>query len=608
ERVNAGEVSAAPPKVAPPGVLTAEAVAEIFRPKDVPAFVVELLGRYPRLALFVLIVAVLVALLLALLVPWPAGLLLAAFVLAVGIFLFVLLSRWAWRLRASEAVGPAARTPEAVDALPGVSNFEVLEPGASFTPSGRGPDSVEASRFKDALRDAFEVTAAAADAGRVPVRSPLPLDEFVSDGYASLRPRDTIGRRVWAGVFVPPRVRDGLVFRFEVFWEPMAYPVIDEPMYKPLTQRSSELFLPNINLIEQNSLTLLETNQRFIESYMVGLNHEFARELLWREYPTDQRGSYFRQFWDVHGFFNHENLDDETLKEKLRDIPPLHLWSKFSHLGDHNNREPGTSDKADLVLVIRGELLKRYPTAVIYAHRACWQREEVTPADKNRPPCERSGAIDSRRERRLVSLTAAEEASPPPEKVRTPLYEAKVEPDIYFFGFSLTVEEAKGGTGDKETDDPGWFFVIKERPGEPRFGLDTDKQPQLNDWNDLSWQDVQPKPAGSFIEVSTAPAAFPLVAPGPGDDEKGQQHDEDVHVSWGHSMTSAEMAYILFQAPVLVAVHASEMLGKLRCDRWPTSNRHATSYARAANSATRPTTPSPPSANGSSASPRARRS
>ena len=35
---------------------------------------------------------------------------------------------------------------------------------------------------------------------------------------------------------------------------------------------------------------------------MVGLNHEFARELLWREYPTDQRGSYFRQFWDVSGY------------------------------------------------------------------------------------------------------------------------------------------------------------------------------------------------------------------------------------------------------------------------------------------------------------------
>ena len=43
----------------------------------------------------------------------------------------------------------------------------------------------------------------------------------------------------------------------------------------------------------------LETNPRFIESYMVGLNHEMARELLWREYPTDQRGTCFRQFWDL---------------------------------------------------------------------------------------------------------------------------------------------------------------------------------------------------------------------------------------------------------------------------------------------------------------------
>ena len=79
----------------------------------------------------------------------------------------------------------------------------------------------------------------------------------------------------------------------------MAYPGIDLPMYEPLKAISAELFLPNINLIEQNSITLLETNQKFIEAYMVGLNHEFARELLWREYPTDQRGSYFRQFWDV---------------------------------------------------------------------------------------------------------------------------------------------------------------------------------------------------------------------------------------------------------------------------------------------------------------------
>ena len=43
-----------------------------------------------------------------------------------------------------------------------------------------------------------------------------------------------------------------------------------------------------------NSVTLVQPNSRFIEAFMIGLNHEMGRELLWREYPTDRRGSYFR--------------------------------------------------------------------------------------------------------------------------------------------------------------------------------------------------------------------------------------------------------------------------------------------------------------------------
>jgi hypothetical protein len=307
---------------------------------------------------------------------------------------------------------------------------------------------------------------------------------------------------------------------------------------------------------------LLETNQRFIESYMVGLNHEFARELLWREYPTDQRGTPFRQFWDVRGFFNAENLDDEALKEKLRDIPPLHKWSKASKLGEHDNREEGGANEEELVLVIRGELLKRYPTAVIYAHRACWQRKTITPADNDKDPCLRSGPIDNTQERRLAPLTPAEEEKPPRTKVLTPLYEAKVDPDIYFFGFDLTVEKARGGTGENPDDDPGWFFVIKERPGEPRFGLDTEQPPKLQVWNDLSWPQVQPNPPGSYIEIATAPATFPLSFPSAADQEKEVQYQDDKKIVWSRDMSSAELAYILFQAPVLVAVHASEMLAK----------------------------------------------
>src|SRR5690606_24588261 len=91
---------------------------------------------------------------------------------------------------------------------------------------------------------------------------------------------------------------------------------------------------------------------------------------------------------------------------------------------------------------------------------------------------------------RLVELSPSQEEKPPRDIVKTPLYQAQVAPDIYFFGFDLTAEEAKGDDGTQEGDDPGWFFVIKERPGEPRFGLDIDKQPAINIWNDLSWEDV----------------------------------------------------------------------------------------------------------------------
>ena len=53
------------------------------------------------------------------------------------------------------------------------------------------------------------------------------------------------------------------------------------------------------------------------------MNHELARELLWREYPTDQRGTYSRQFWA------HRNTGDPTdqydLQHRLHEAPELTL-------------------------------------------------------------------------------------------------------------------------------------------------------------------------------------------------------------------------------------------------------------------------------------------
>lgn len=563
EAVNAGKANAAPPKVAPTGVFTNDDAAQSVRTDEVPAWLADWLRPYPNLPLIVLMIAIMLALFLLVFLPGIVAVVISILLVGAGFYFYRRLSQWKKALAAVDILTESKQTPEAIDQLPPVSDFVVSEPDSGFIPRQGGTDSVEAARFKVALRESYRLGVATAQVGAAMVKTKLKLDHVATTAIQSIAPRQTIPKRILAGVFVPPRIRDDVVAEpSKSFVEPMAYPVIDQPMYEPLKDRSSELFLPNINLIESNSITLLETNQRFIESYMVGVNHEFASELLWREYPTDQRGSSFRQFWDVRSFFNSANLNNEELKEKLRDIPPLHKWQKDSELGSHDNREEINESEDELVLVIRGELLKRYPTAVIYAHRACWQRDTVNAADRDRHPCDRSGAIDNTVERRLIGLTLAEEANPPREKVLTPLYEAKVDPDIYFLGFDLTVKKAKGGTGANPNDDAGWFFVIKERPGEPRFGLDTQQQPARSVWNDLSWPEVQPNPPGSFIQIATAPVSFPLSAPGVEDEEKLIQHNDDKKVAWSRDMSSAELAYILWQAPVLVAVHASEMLPK----------------------------------------------
>jgi hypothetical protein len=548
ERVNLGEASAAPPKVVAPGLPTEERLADELRPRDLPAAWLDWLLRHPWLRFLPLALALLLVLLL-LLVSAPV-----AVVVGVGAVLVagaVWLARRAGailrRARATQALRPETRTPASVDQLPASPDFHIGTPGTDPAPTIGATDSAEAARFKESLRNLYTVDAVER-AIELPVRRPLELPVIAQATIDRLRPERTIPPRVLASVVVPPRIHEQLV---ETFGEVMVYPEFDLPMYEPLKAISSELFLPNIQLIEDNSITLLETNQKFIESYMVGLNHEFARELLWREYPTDQRGSYFRQFWDVRGFLAEAAADANVLRERLRDVPELHRWATDSALGDHDNREAQGDKEEELVLVIRGELLKKYPTAVIYAHRADWERT----AD---------GTIDKTRPRKLVPLTSTQEANPPRDLIKTPLYEAKIDPDIYFFGFDLTPEKARGGQVVDGQEDPGWFFVIKERPGEPRFGLDIPQaapQATIHTWSDLAWTDVlNTYTPGAFLRVGER--AVTLTDPGGASDAK-RQFDDDSRYRWQADTQAAELAYILYQLPVLMAVHAAEMLTKV---------------------------------------------
>jgi len=540
-RVNSGEVRTTPVKSRPTGAIGLDAVIDTVAPSS------GLTGLFEGGA-WKGFVPLIVALVLAVVLGISGALAAAVVVLILGVAVSAGLYKALQRARAANAVREAGQTPGSVDALPFSPNFTFTEPNAaSATIEVRrtGVDGAESARFKSALKDLYSFTQAGAVSDTVgengPVRARLDLSREAQDVIEALDPTVTIARRAASLIKLPSRVRAEQVTSFA---EVMAYPVFDLPMYKPLAELSAELLIPNVNLIDSNSITLLETHQRFIEAYLVGLNHEFARELLWREYPTDQRGSYFRQFWDVSGFLAGPVADPDALREQLRDVPPLHKWLAQSKLGGHDARRPPGSTEEDLVLVIRGELLKRYPTAVIYAQKADWALTD--------------GVIDPSKERRLVTLLPPEEANPPREKLRTPLYMAKVEPDLYFLGFDLTVDEARGGDGTGANDAAGWFFVIKERPGEPRFGFDETSSGSIVVWNDLAWDAVPT--AGENVSVLPPPSLqIPASVP-PGEEEKEDQRKEDVQVRWSDEVSAAELAYILFQAPAMVAVHAAEML------------------------------------------------
>jgi len=560
DRVNKGEVSPAPPKQAPTEVPTVDQVADTVMPENGGGIFAKWVSKSPWLRWLPLVLALLIILVVLIIYKFDLTAISAGAggasgaALLVAIILFLLFRRGMdanKKVEAAENLKEENRSPDVVDELPKSSNFTLTAPGIKADIKRGIRDSDESKRYKAALKDAFTLMEASAQASEEPERPALNFPQMQTALLETLNPELTFKAKLWGELKLPAHILD-LIGPFEVFKEAMAYPKINEPMYKPLVDRSTELFLPNINLIESNSISLLETNQRFIESYMVGLNHEFARELLWREYTTDQRGSYFRQFWDVSSFLSRATEDPEAQREALYDIPPLHLWSRFSELGDHDHRESGGDKEEEVVLVIRGELLKKYPNAVIYAHKAEWQLKD-----------DGSGDIDPLAERVLVPLSAAEQDDPPREKLKTPLYEAKVDPDIYFFGFDLTATKVKGasGTNPGDEDNPGWFFVLKERPGEPRFGLDIDKDASPNVWNDLSWEDVSMGGNGNRF-LTPAPPPVTLATPSGDEGEKQSQHDDDVQVNWTQQVSSAELAYILFQAPVMVAIHGSEMLPK----------------------------------------------
>jgi hypothetical protein len=252
---------------------------------------------------------------------------------------------------------------------------------------------------------------------------PVPLTTIRGTLSQQTQPQQTIGELAQGIVsVVPPVLRPSATATIATRAGPattspvdtvMWAPTFPQPMYESLRDLSQELLLPGLDAVGPDSVLGLETNRRFIESFLMGLNVEMGRKLLWRGFPTDQLGTYFDQFWGGGP-----------------DIPPLHLWSTRA-LGD------APTPRENFVMLMRSALLRRYPNAILY----------LTPA---------------------VASGGGRSPSVDPADEKLPVFSGAAEPDINFVGFDVPADQVANGSPDHPQ---GYYLVIQQHPTEPRFGL-----------------------------------------------------------------------------------------------------------------------------------------
>jgi hypothetical protein len=279
-------------------------------------------------------------------------------------------------------------------------------------------------------------------------------------------------------------------------------PRFTDPLCWDLVRLDPRFLLPGAETIAQDGVALLEADDTFVAAFLAGANHAMAYELLWREYPAPLAGTFFRRFWDT-GPDGAEDTADMASS-----------WTRPSLAANLSRLGAG----ARSVVVIRSELVRRYPDAHLYLVRGVWK----------------DGAV-----------------APEANEAQEPLMQGMLDARSLFLGFPLRTALLRGdrASSRRAPDEAGWFFAIEQPTSRPRFGLDTRRNRDITapgaSWRDLAWSHL----LGAAPDLTHVNSRTPLPARLP--------RTLDGH-TWGHN--AAHMAAITWQPPFRLYLHADQLL------------------------------------------------
>jgi len=269
--------------------------------------------------------------------------------------------------------------------------------------------------------------------------APPPVPFTISQGDSVFDPARTVPNRVFAerlsaeaaaaaypaalSSALAPAADSAQADPMRGFAQQVNYPA---PMFGPLAALAQEAILPGASTIPPDTVLILQPDPDLIVAYLVGLNTEVSRLLLWRGVPADPTATPFTYFWDQRGQAGGPP-----------DITPIagSDWKTSDTLGSHLASQ--AADGLQVILAVRAELLRRYPTTAVYAAPA----QPVTGTTGH-----------------TVNLNA----------IVQPTFTATLPPDLHLYGFPASQLTVSAATGV-----PGFFFVFQQQVTETRFGSDT---------------------------------------------------------------------------------------------------------------------------------------